>query len=41
MMRENSLMEVFYFDGGLLGRVTGPRREVVVIKMVVGMVGRF
>ena len=27
-------MEVFFFDGGCLGRVTGPR------KVVVGMVGR-
>ena len=40
VMRANSLMEVFIFDGGCLGRVTGPRKEVlVVVEMVVGMVG--
>ena len=41
VIRANSLMEVFIFYGGCLGRVTGPRKEVlVVVEMVVGMVGR-
>ena len=34
-------MEVFFSDGGcLVGRVTGPRKEVVVVEMVLGMVWR-
>ena len=37
LMRANSLMEVFFFDGGSLGRVTCPRKEVVV-EMVIGIV---
>ena len=40
VMRANSLTEVFFFvDVGYLGRVTGPRKEVVVVEMVVGIVG--
>ena len=40
VMRENSLMDVLFFDGGCLGRKTGPRKDVVVVEMVVRMVGR-
>ena len=40
VMWGNSLTEVFFSDGGCLGRVTGPRKEVVVVKMVVEMVRR-
>ena len=40
VMRANSLMEVFFFDDGCLGRVTCPRQEVVVVETVVGMVRR-
>ena len=40
VMQANSLTEVFFSDGGCLGRVTGPRKEVVVVKMVVEMVWR-
>ena len=40
VMQENSLMQVFIFDGGCLGRVTGPRKVVVVVEMVVRIVGR-
>ena len=38
VMWANSLMEVLFFDGGCLGRVTGPSKEVVVVEMVVEMV---
>ena len=38
--RENSLMEVFFFDGDCLGRVSCPRKEMVVVKMVIGMFWR-
>ena len=40
VMQTNSLTEVFFSYGGCLGRVTGPRKEVVVVKMVVEMVWR-
>ena len=33
-------MDVFFSDGGCLGRVTDPRKLVVVVEMVVGMVWR-
>ena len=39
-MWANSSMKVFLFDGGCLGRVTGPRKEAGVVEMVVRMVGR-
>ena len=39
VMWANSLEEVFCSSGSCcLGKVTGPRKEVVVVKMVVGMV---
>ena len=34
------LKEFFIFDGGCLGKVTGSKKEVVVVKMVVGVVER-
>ena len=40
VMPASSLIEVFFLDGGCLGRVTGPRKEVVVVEMVVEMVGK-
>ena len=40
VMQANYLTEVFFSDGGCLGRVTGPRKEVVVVKVVVKMVRR-
>ena len=40
VMRADSLMEFFFFDGGCLGKVTGSKKEVVVVEMVVEMVGR-
>ena len=39
VMHESSLMEVYFFDGGCLWRVTGPRKKVVV-EMVIGMLQR-
>ena len=32
-------MEFFFFDSCCLGKVTGSKKEVVVVEMVVGMVG--
>ena len=37
LMWANSLMEAFFFDGGSLGRITCPRKEVV-MEMVIGIV---
>ena len=39
VMHESSLTEVYFFDGGCLWRVTGPRKKVVV-EMVIGMLQR-
>ena len=36
VMCANSLMEFFFFDGGCSWKVTGPKKEVVVVEMVVG-----
>ena len=36
----DSLMEFFFFDGSCLGKVTGSKKEVVVVEMVVGVVER-
>ena len=35
VMRADSLMELFLFDGSCLGKVTGSTKEVVVVEMVV------
>ena len=40
VMQAKSLMEVFFFDCGCLGRVNGPRKEVMLVEIVMGMVGR-
>ena len=40
VLQVNSLIEVFFSGGGCLRRVTGPRKEVVVVKIVVGMIRR-
>ena len=40
VMQASSLVDVFFFDGGCLGRVPDPRKVVVVVDMVVGMVWR-
>ena len=36
----DSLMEFFFFDGDCSGKVTGSKKEVVVVEMVVGVVER-
>ena len=36
VMCANSLIESFFFDGGCSWKVTGPKKEVVVVEMVVG-----
>ena len=33
-------MEFFFFNGGCLGKMTGSKKEVVVVEMIVWMVGR-
>ena len=40
VMQADSLMEFSFFDSCCLGKVTGSKKEVVVIKMVVAMVER-
>ena len=40
VMREDFLMEFFFFDGSCLGKVTGSKMEVAVVEMVVGVVER-
>ena len=40
VMRADSLMEFFLFDGSCLWEVTGSMKEVVVVEMVVGKVNR-
>ena len=40
VMQADSLIEFFFFDGGCLGKVTGSKKEVVVVEMVVGLVER-
>ena len=40
VLQVNSLIEVFFSGGGCLRRVTGSRKEVVVVKIVVGMIRR-
>ena len=40
VVQTDSLMEFFFFDGCCLGKVTGSKKEMVVIKMVVAMVER-
>ena len=40
VMWTNSLTEFFFFDGGCLWKMTGSKKEVVVVKMVVGVVER-
>ena len=40
VMQADSLMEFLFFDGRFLGKVTGSKKEVVVVEMVVGIVGR-
>ena len=40
VMREDFLMEFFFFDGSFVKKVTGSKMEVVVVEMVVGVVER-
>ena len=40
VMWADSLMEFFFFDGGCLGKLTGTKKELVAIEMVVGVVER-
>ena len=40
VMQASSLVDVFFFYGDCLGRVPDPRKVVVVVEMVVGMVWR-
>ena len=40
VMQADSLMEFFFFNGGCLGKMTGSKKEMVVVEMVVWMVGR-
>ena len=40
VMWTNSLTEFFFFDGGCLWKMTGSKKEVVVVKMVVGVLER-
>ena len=40
VIRADSLMEFFFFDGGCLGKVAGSKKEVVVVEMVVRAVER-
>ena len=40
VIRADFLKEFFFFDGGCLGKVTGSKKEVVVVEMVVGVVER-
>ena len=40
VIRADSLMEFFFFDGGCLRKVTGSKKEVVVVEMVVRVVER-
>ena len=40
VMQPDSLMEFFFFDSGCLGKMTASKKEVMVVEMVVGMVGR-
>ena len=40
VMEADSLIEFFFFDGGCLEKVTGSKKEVVVVEMVVGIVER-
>ena len=40
VMQASSLMDFFFSNGSCLGRVTDPRKVVVVVEMVVGMVWR-
>ena len=37
VMWEDSLTEFFFFDGGCSGKVTGSKKEVVLVEMVVGV----
>ena len=38
VMREHLFVELFFFDGGCLGKVTDPKMEVVVVKVVAWVV---
>ena len=38
VMQEDFFMELFFFDGGCLGKVNGSKMELVVVKMVVWVV---
>ena len=38
VMRADSLMEFFLFDGSCLGKVTGSTKEVVLVEIVLGIV---
>ena len=38
VMHTDSLMDFFFFDGGCLGKVTGSKREVVMVEMILGMI---
>ena len=38
VMQEDFFMEVFFFDGGCLWKVTGSKMELVVVKVVVWVV---
>ena len=38
VMRADSLMEFFLFDGSCLGKVTSSTKEVVLVEIVVGIV---
>ena len=40
IMRADFLMELFFFDGGRLGKVTGANIEAVMVEMVVGVVDK-
>ena len=38
VMREDFLMELFFFDDGCLGKVTGSKMKVVVVEVVAWLV---
>ena len=40
VIRADFLKEFFFFDGGCLRKVTGSKKEVVAVEMVVGVVER-